>query len=236
MRTPAQNVRFLPSWNPADGSIEGAKPSGGAVLAIRSLFERDSKVKKFMLMALGAGSMIAIAAPAAAQNVTGTVNITGSVAPKCLVVPGNGSTFGTTVALGELADTTGKMRTDLAASFNASAGLTARVVCTSAAPTISVDADPITAATALGGGGYDNSIDFTASVAVTTTAGAAGPFTNDSAAAAGADTAIGGRLANNGSDNIAISASNFRTDTATDLLAADPTYTGKITVVIKPGA
>ena len=225
MRTPAQNVRFLPSWNPADGSIEGAKPSGGAVLAIRSLFERDSKVKKFMLMALGAGSMIAIAAPAAAQNVTGTVNITGSVAPKCLVVPGDGSTFGTTVALGELADTTGKMRTNLAASFNASAGLTARV-----------GADPITAATALGGGGYDNSIDFTASVAVTTTAGAAGPFTNDSAAAAGADTAIGGRLANNGSDNIAISASNFRTDTATDLLAADPTYTGKITVVIKPGA
>jgi hypothetical protein len=71
---------------------------------------------------------------------------------------------------------------------------------------------------------------------VTTTAGAAGPFTNDSAAAAGADTLIGGRLANNGSDNIAISASNFRTDTASDLLAADPTYTGKITVVIKPGA
>ncbi len=206
------------------------------MLANGSNFERDSTVNKFMLMALGAGSMIALAAPAAAQNVTGTVNITGSVAGKCLVVPGSGSTFGTTVALGELADATGKLRTNIATDFNAAAGLTARVVCTTAAPTISVDADPITAATATGGGGYDNSIDFTASVAVTTTAGAAGPFTNDSAAAAGADTLIGGRLANNGSDNIAISASNFRTDTASDLLAADPTYTGKITVVIKPGA
>jgi hypothetical protein len=206
------------------------------VLANGSNLERDSEVKKFMLMALGAGSMIALAAPAAAQNVTGTVNITGSVAGKCLVVPGSGSTFGTTVALGELADATGKLRTNIATDFNASAGLTARVVCTTAAPTISVDADAITAATALGGGGYDNSIDFTASVAVTTTSGPAGPFTNDSSAAAGADTLVGGRLANNGSDNIAISASNFRTNTASDLLAADPTYTGKITVVIKPGA
>ncbi len=189
-----------------------------------------------MLMALGATSMIAMAAPAAAQTVTGTVNITGSVAGKCLVVPGNGSTFGTTVALGELAGADGKLRPNIATDFNAAAGLTARVVCTTAAPTISVDADPITAATATGGGGYDNSIDFTASVAVTTTAGPAGPFTNDSANAAGTDTAIGGRLANNGSDNIAISGSNFRTNTVNDLLAADPTYTGKITVVIKPGA
>ena len=205
------------------------------MLANGNIFERDSTVNKFMLMALGAGSMIALAAPAAAQNVTGTVNITGSVAPKCLVVPGAGSTFGTTVALGELADTTGKLRTNIATDFNAAAGLTARVVCTTAAPTISVNADPITAATATGGG-YDNSIDFTASVAVTTTTGPAGPFTNDSAAAAGADTLVGGRLANNGSDNIAISASNFRTNTAADLLSADPTYTGKITVVIKPGA
>ena len=69
-----------------------------------------------------------------------------------------------------------------------------------------------------------------------TTGGPAGPFSNDSSAAAGTDTAIGGRLANNGSDNIFISGSNFRTDNPTDLLAADPTYTGKITVVIKPGA
>ncbi|MGN6817663.1 MAG: hypothetical protein ACTHJR_03225 [Sphingomonas sp.] len=193
-------------------------------------------MNKYLLAALGAGSMIAMAAPAAAQNVTGTVNITGSVAPKCLVVPNNGSTFGTTVALGELAGADGKLRPNVATDFNASTGLTARVVCTTAAPTISVDADPITAATALGGGGYDNSIDFTASVAVTTTSGAAGPFTNDSADPAGSDTLIGGRLANNGSDNIAITASNFRTNNADDLLAADPTYTGKITVVIKPGA
>lgn len=189
---------------------------------------------KTVLSLLAAGTAM-IASSAMAQTTTGTVDITGSVAPKCLVVPGSGSTFGTTVALGELAGADGKMRPDLATDFNAAA-VTARVVCTTAAPTISVDADPIAAATATAPTGYDNSIDFTAHVAVTTTSGPAGPFSNDSAAAAGADTPIGGRVANNGSDNIAITASTFRTDTVDDLLAADPVYTGKITVVIKPGA
>lgn len=189
---------------------------------------------KTVLAILAVGTALA-AAPAMAQDTTGTVNITGSVAPKCIVVPGGGNTFTRLVALGELAGTDGRMRTDLAASFNAAA-VTARVVCTTAAPTISVDADPITAATATAPAGYDNSIDFTAHVAVETTGGPAGPFSNDSAAAAGADTAIGGRVANNGSDNIAITASTFRTNAITDLLAADPVYTGKVTVVIKPGA
>jgi len=191
-------------------------------------------VMKTILAILAAGTALAIASPAMAQNTTGTVNITGSVAPKCIVVPGGDSTFTRLVAFGELAGVDGRLRPGLAADFTA-AGVAARVVCTTAAPTISVDADPITAATATATTGYDNSIDFTANVAVTTTTGPAGPFSNDSAAAAGADTAVGGRLANNGSDNIVITASNFRTNTVNDLLSADPVYTGKITVVIKPG-
>lgn len=187
-------------------------------------------------IAFAAAALATVAAmPAAAQQVTGTVNITGSVAPKCLVVPSNGGTFGTTVALGELAQSNGTMRTDLAASFNAASGLSARVVCTSAAPTISVDANPLATA-APADTGYDNSIDFTASVAVTTVGTSPAPFTNDTAAAALSATAIGGRLANNGSDNIVITASNFRTGTVNDLLVASPTYSGSIAVVIAPGA
>ncbi len=193
-------------------------------------------MKKLVLAAFAATAMTAIATPAMAQQtVTGTITLTGSVAPKCLVVPGNGSTFGTTVALGELADATGKLRTDVATTFNAAAGLTARVVCTSAAPTISVDSTAL-ATTATGDSGYDNSIDFEASVAVTTVGTNNGPFVNDSANAALAATAIGSRVANNGSSNIAITAGNFRTDNATDLLVASPTYTGSIVVVIAPGA
>lgn len=195
-------------------------------------------MKMNILFALTAVSALAIAAPASAQNVTGTVDITGTVAAKCLVVPGAASTFGTAVgmpvALGELAAADGTLATDLATRFTTigAGALSARVVCTSAAPTIAVDADTITSATAMEAG-YSNVIDFTANVAVTTTTGAAGPFTNDSSGAAGAATAIGGRLANNGTNNITISASGFTAGAGNPLLVAG-SYAGKITVLIAP--
>ena len=110
-------------------------------------------MNKLMISVLTAGSMIALAAPAAAQStppVTGTVNILGSVAPKCFVVPGAGSSFERTVNFNELAAADGTLRTGLAAEF-ATAGVSARVVCTSGNAAISVDSDPITAATATAG-------------------------------------------------------------------------------------
>jgi hypothetical protein len=60
-----------------------------------------------------------IAAPAMAQTVTGTVNITGNVTKKCHVDTAGGpsSTFGGLVALGELAVADGTMATDLATRF-----------------------------------------------------------------------------------------------------------------------
>ena len=186
-------------------------------------------MKKIVLLALAA-STVAVATPASAQTVTGTINLTGSVAPKCFVVPGNGSTFGETVAFGELAQASGILRTDLATTFGTK---TYSVLCTTANPNISVDSTAL-ATTAPAAAGYDNSIDFQASVALTTVAANAGPFLNDSSNAALASTPVGSRLAN-GSGNIAITTSNYRTGTMTDLLVADPTYTGSIVVVIAPG-
>ena len=195
-------------------------------------------MKKNILFALTAVSALAIAAPASAQDVTGVVDITGTVAPKCLVVPGAGANFGTIagspVSLGELAGADGTLATDLATRFTTAGGsvLSTRVVCTSAAPAIAVDADTITSTTAADTG-YSNVIDFTANVAVTTVTGPAGPFTNNSSGAAGTLTAIGGRLANNGSNNITISATNFSAGAGNPLLVAGD-YTGKITVLISP--
>ena len=186
-------------------------------------------MKKIVLLALAA-STVAVATPASAQTVTGTINLTGSVAPKCFVVPGNGSTFGETVAFGELAQASGVLRTDLATAFGTK---TYSVLCTTANPNISVDSTAL-ATTAPAATGYDNSIDFQASVALTTVAANAGPFLNDSSNAALASTPVGSRLAN-GSGNISITTSNYRTGALTDLLVADPTYTGSIVVVIAPG-
>lgn len=190
-------------------------------------------MKKLVMIALAASTVIA--SPAFGQTVTGTVDITGSVAPKCLVVPGAGSTFGTTVNFGELALADGTLRTDLATAFSATAGLEARVVCTSASPTIAVNATPL-ATTATADTGYDNSIDFTARVLVDTTTTNDVLFTNDSADPDGSAVAIGGRVANNGGNNVTIEANNFRTGALTDLLVASPTYTGQIVVVIAPGS
>ncbi len=190
-------------------------------------------MKKLAIAALTAASMVAFASPAAAQT-TGTITLNGSVAPKCLVVPGNGTTWGTVINLGELADASGKLRASstIESQINGATGTTARIVCTSATPTISVDATAITSATA-GAAGYDNSIDFNAKVAVTTTTGTAN-FANDSSAAALAATSIGGRVANNGGDNVVVTTELFRTNNATDLLVAANDYTGSIVVVIAP--
>lgn len=194
-------------------------------------------MKKLACLSVAAASLFAIASPAAAQSTTGTVNITGTVAPKCLVVPANTSTFGTTVALGELAQADGTLATDLSTRFSSigGTGLEARVVCTSAAPTIAVDATEITSAT-LAPTGYANRIDFTAHVAVDTVTTNDVDFSNSSTGAALGATLIGGRLANNGGNNISITATDFATPAATDLLVAATDYTGQIVVVIAPGA
>lgn len=199
-------------------------------------------MKKIVIAALAA-SAACIAAPAAAQSAdaTGTVNITGSVGDKCIVVTSGGAagqTFGGTVALGDLAAADGTLATDLETRFNAAgnnAALQARVVCTTAAPKISVNADPITAQTntAPANSGYDDSVDFQANVALTTVGQNNGPFSNDSASAPGASAAIGSRLANSAT-NVVITATNFRTSALSDLLVADPSYKGTITVVISP--
>lgn len=194
-------------------------------------------MKNCLIWAMAAST--ALAAPAMAQDVTGTVNITGSVASKCLVQPGAGDTFGTDVDFGELAESDGTLRTDLASAFSTIGGaaLSARVVCTTANPEIAITATAL-ATTAPALAGYDNSIDFTAHVDLVTV-GSGGPgtaaFQADTGTPLGA-TAIGARLANNGSSNITISASNFHTNNLTDLLVADPSYSGSIVVVISPGA
>jgi hypothetical protein len=198
-------------------------------------------MKKILLTALAAASALTVATPAAAQTATGVVNITGNVDSKCIVAtPGNPSgsdSFGGTVALGNLAQANGTMATDLATRFNgtAAANLNYKVVCTSAKTSVAVDADPIVAATGLAQTGYANTINYKASVAVTLVGGAGTPVDNDSAAAPTAAVTYNDRLAASGT-NISVSASNFRTANLTDILVADPVYTGKITIVVSPVA
>jgi hypothetical protein len=239
MRTAAQTFGF-PTLGGADRIFNRgwAERSGGAVLANGNIWKRTMTVKKYLIMALGAGSMIAIAAPAAAQTVTGNVAITGTVSNKCSVLPSGGSTFSDSRDLGELAKVDGTLEdsTTLSTRFGLAGGSapTFRVVCTTANPTIAVDATELTTAGSPPAG-YASRIDFVAHVAAALTPSGTGNVANDSRGAATAATPVGGRLANNGTDNITETADTCGTANTGDLLTAGA-YTGNIAIVIAPGA
>ena len=193
-------------------------------------------MRKYLFIA-SAAALISTA-PAMAQSVTGTVNITGSVGEKCLVTdPGPaGSTFTTTIDLGELAQANGTLRTGIATDFNAGGTGTSvvdfRVVCTTSNPFITVDADPIVSGNAAPTG-YANTIDYQADITFSLVASGSQTVSNDSTAGAATSTSLTDRLATGGT-NVNIAGSNFRTPTATDILVADPTYVGLVTITIAP--
>lgn len=191
-------------------------------------------MKKLALIAMTAAA--AIATPAMAQDVTGTINITGSVEKKCFVLNGStaSSTFTANVAMGELAQADGTLKdsTTLSNTFASVGGaaLDARVLCTSATPNVSVKAEPLVNS-APAATGYDNSVDYNADVKFYLVSG--GPTTvSDVSTDLTASTATLGSRLNGTGTNVEVRTSNW---SASGTLVAG-SYAGKITVVISPGA
>lgn len=198
-------------------------------------------MKNIVIAALAATSALA-ASSAGAQSTTatGTVSISGSVGAKCQVVSGStaSGTFAASVALGELAENNGLLKSSstLSSLFNAggtgSSALTFRVVCTTATPAVTLNADPI-ASSATAPTGYANRVDYEAKATFALVSGGPQNVTNDSTAASATAASLTDRLAGSG-NNVTITASNFRTPNATDIMVADPNYSGQIVVVISP--
>ncbi|HEX4846679.1 MAG TPA: hypothetical protein VFV30_00925 [Novosphingobium sp.] len=193
-------------------------------------------MKKIALLAITAAA--AIATPAMAQSTTGTIIINGTVGNKCTVLTGTGTaaTWGGTVNLGELSQADGTLRSSSSLSTDfAAAGsgvLQARIVCTSANPSITVNADPlVNTAPVTAGQGYTNTVHFQADVAVTKVSGSS-TFSNDSNAATTGPTAVGDRLAATG-NNVSVSTTNWRT-VGTDTQLVSGNYQGQIVVTIAP--
>jgi hypothetical protein len=197
--------------------------------------------RRHSLVALAAAlsaMLTAQASLARAQDTTGTVNLTGSVAPRCgLAASGSSTIFGQTVELGELAAADGTLRTGIDGQF-ASAAAAISVVCNTAAPTISVSASPLSAQTSTGTPptGFANTIDYTATVALRTTASAPVVLSTASGSSVSHTFSVGeGRIANS-VGNVTLSATAFHTASASDILVADSSYKGSIAVTIAPGA
>ncbi len=188
----------------------------------------------FRNFVLVAAPLALVAAPAAAQTVTGTIDMTGTVAAKCFVVPTNGSTFTDSVDFTALDQANGTLRTGLATDFGTR---NYTVKCNGTNPKLAITANVLATATPVSAG-YDNSIDFSATVSVDATGANAttatpAAFTDSSTTVGGTTaTAVGSSLAN-AANNIHISTTGYATNTATDLLAVG-TYTGSVVVTISP--
>lgn len=186
----------------------------------------------------GAVAILAIAAaasPAAAQSVSGTVTITGTVGEKCIVTDAGdtpNTDFGGLINLGALDDTDGTLRpiADIDASTDL-ANLGFRVVCTTATPSVAVTAAPMVNSGATAPTGYANTVHFTADANFTVVGG-----TDSFQVLTDGIATNGGTLSNRlatGPDNVQIDLSNFRTPAATDVLTAG-TYTGTVSITISP--
>jgi hypothetical protein len=202
-------------------------------------------MKKLLLLATAiafAGSVsAAYAVPTG--TLTGEVDITGSVAAKCSVVTAGtnpeGQDFGSTIALGELAGTDGTLKTALSGTTSGSpAGgvQNFRINCTGAGNAITLKADPIVAATSAPTG-YANTVNFTAEADYAVVGGTSPvvqSHTSDSTTN-NASFPAGVRLAN-AANNVQIQVYGLATPNAGDILVADPSYLGHVTVTISPGA
>ena len=192
-------------------------------------------MKNIVLLALAA-STVAVATPAFAQNATGTVDITGTVADRCQVTPVTGGNYVTSRDLLELsqADGTIEASATLATRFGV-AGSTAptfRLICTTRAPKVSVNASLLlheTAGLQAPVAGYTGTINYTAAIKVRTVDGS--EDVSDTTADGSTDLTLASRLAASG-NNVEITASGFNTG-ASSLLNAG-SYSGQIVVTISP--
>ena len=198
-------------------------------------------MKKIAFAVLMTASAIA-ATPAAAQQVTGTVNVTGTVAGRCSVIDSSQekTSFSGTIDLGRLDAADGTLRGELTSATSANPAdakkVTARVVCTSSNPTIGVSATKLAIAGAGDAGtGYANSIDYVAALRVKT-ASATNPLaevkfdTQNNSAAVTAQ--LGARIAGGTADNVEVNVSNLRT--AAGSVLNQGTYNSVISLSITP--
>lgn len=204
-------------------------------------------MKKILFAALAASSAL-IAVPAAAQTVTGTVNVTGTVGNRCSVVLPAGassSTFSGTIALGTLDDADGTLRDNLIGSTTAAPAdglhVTTRVVCNTAAPvvTISATAMQVAGGTLTGATGYSDTINYIAQVEVDKV-GATSEFrrynTATSAAPAGstATGALTAPISPAAGDNVDVSVFALASEGANTNVLAAGNYLGVVTVTVSP--
>ena len=190
---------------------------------------------KIAAIALAASGLMALSAGSASAAAVGTIDVTGAVGAKCMVLPSGATTFTGTLGFGELSGADGTL-----APSTSTQSTSFEVVCNTAAPTVTISATPMTAqnnptTTA----GYSSTVDYTAEVNVLKATSGSATFsykTVDGTALGGEPSTgpVGDRIKVI-SSNLTVTASALATRGGTaNILAADTSYKGVITVTVSP--
>lgn len=195
-------------------------------------------MKRLLLATAVITSVHTATAFATVTDVTGTVNVTGSVAAKCVVTDAGASgttpaTLGDTIALGELAAADGTLLSTLSGSTSGApaGGITKnfRVNCNTGAPKVTLTAtslsNPATAAT-----GYSNAVNYTAGLDIDQANSSTASFTYNTGTAAGTGTSPLTSPLKNATNNVRVKVYGLNTTTGNLLVAGN--YAGVVTVTI----
>lgn len=189
-----------------------------------------------VLLSAAVAAIALTAAPAFAQSVVnGDVDVTGTVAPRCTVIGGGeGNTLAATINLGELTQTNGTLRANLAANTPVGpATVQFTIVCTQSNPTVTLDAQElINADVATAPSGYAKTLDYTADLSLAAASGS--PFQLSNATSAAPASQSSGVAVAAGANNVSVSVRSFSAREGSLLTAG--TYNGQVIFSIGPSA
>ncbi|MGA0602875.1 hypothetical protein ACO2Q3_19355 [Caulobacter sp. KR2-114] len=198
-------------------------------------------MKRIVVSTAAALALSALAAaPASAattSGATGTVNLSGTVAPSCQALGGgNAATFGAAFDLGEMSQAGGTIRNGLSFSTSGAGNGNFQIVCSGVSPTIKLDATSLTTGGGSAPNGYAAVVTYNATVSVATISAANQLATKSAHLTSGASTQtvpMSSLYLANQANNVVVTADTFATAHSTDILVAG-TYAGAITVTVTP--
>ena len=196
-------------------------------------------MNKLILIAATATVLTGLSAVAQAQ-VTGTVQVTGQVTGKCVVIGGEGGSgaFTSVISLGELDQADGTLLPGLHGSTLGSPSgpvRLAQVNCNSSAPTVAISATRLTDGVPEASANFSSTIDFTAAAIVGLAAGGATNVTYTTAAALppATQTQLSGPLSNQPGD-VEVEVFGLTPDHGLASFLTPGDYSAMVTVTITP--
>jgi hypothetical protein len=196
-------------------------------------------MKKLILVATTASVLASLGGVASAQ-VTGTVQVTGQVTGKCVVIGGDGAvgSFSSVISLGELDQADGTLLPGLHGSTLGSPSgpvTLAQINCNSSAPTVAISATRLTDGVPEASANFSSSIDYTAAAIVGLAAGGATNVTYTTAAALPPATQkqLGGPLSNQPGD-VEVEVFGLTPDHGLASFLTPGDYSAMVTVTITP--